>query len=280
MRLAHDYVVAVPGEEVRGTLDRDADEFGERMGYRAGSFATREDLLAEADEDWARELHALLRELLVPTHRTLSVGSGFCEHEAALAVAGYRMVASDIVEEAMVDAARLFPELETRRYDVLAPDGDETWDDVLIASLDYALDDPQLERALRNSRAALAPGGRVVFVHRYQDTLGTKLIDRVLAPLLALMMRAKARATRSEVRIVRREHGFRRTRRELRSLARRSGFRVGRVGYAGYAVELTRIDVHRRAPALYRLARRADRRIKTFTIATVLELMPDEDPAE
>jgi SAM-dependent methyltransferase len=247
------------------------------MGYESGRFATREELLASADMDWARELSAVLRELLVPARRTLSIGSGFCEHEALLAVAGYRIVASDIVDHAMADAARLFPELETRHFDVLDPDTGERWDDVLIASLDYAFDDAQLERALRNMRALLEPGGRVILVHRYQDTLGTRLVDRVLSPLLALTIRAKARLTRSGVRIVRREHGFRRTRGEMRALARRSGFRIGRVRSAGFAVELTRIDVHRRAPALYRLARRADRRMRTFNIATVLELVPEQD---
>jgi SAM-dependent methyltransferase len=162
---------------------------------------------------------------------------------------------------------------------VLAPDPGERWDDVLIASLDYAFDDTQLKRALQNVRAVLAPGGRLVFVHRYQDTPGTRIVDRALSPALAVAMRAKALATRSGLRIVRREHGFRRTRRELRDLARQAGFRVGRVRYAGYAVELTRIDVQRRAPALYRLARRVDRRMRTFNIATVLELIPDEDHA-
>jgi SAM-dependent methyltransferase len=280
MRLAFDYVVATPGEQVRDTLDHDAAEFSERMDYAPGRFATREQLLAAAGDDWARELHAVLRELLVPTRRTLSIGSGLCEHEATLVVAGYLMVASDIAEDAMVDAARLFPELETRYFNVLAPDPGERWDDVLIASLDYAFDDAQLERSLRNVRGILAPGGRLVFVHRYQDTLGTRMIDRALSPALAGAMRAKARVTGSGLRIVRREHGFRRTRGEMRALARRSGFRVGRVRSAGFAVELTRIDVHRRAPALYRLARRVDRRIKTFNIATVLELIPDEDHAK
>jgi hypothetical protein len=89
-------------------------------------------------------------------------------------------------------------------------------------------------------------------------------------------MRAKARVKRSGVRIVRRRHGFRRTRGEMRELARRSGYRIGRVRSAGFALELTRIDVHRRAPAVYRLARRMDRRMRIFNIATVLELIPEE----
>lgn len=276
MRLAHDYVVA-RDDAVRDTLDRSPEEFRERMGYVAGRFGTREELLAEGGADWALELHAVLRELLDPLRLTLSVGSGYAEHEARLATAGYRIVASDIVEEGLVDAARLFPELETRRFDVLDPGPGERFDDVLIASLDYALDDAQLERALGNVRRLLAPGGRLILVQRYRDTLGTRLIDRVLWPALALAMRAKARAARSGVRIVRREHGFRRTREELRALAVRAGFRVGRVRYAGFAVELTRIDVHRRAPAVYRLVRRLDRRMRTFNIATVLELIPEEE---
>jgi SAM-dependent methyltransferase len=276
MRLAHDYVVAKAEDSIRDTLDQSPAEFAERMGYEAGRFVTREELLAAADEDWVRELHAVLRELLEPARRTLSVGSGFCEHEVQLALAGYRIVASDIVDDAMMDATRLFPELETRHFDVFDPDPDERWDDVLVASLDYAFDDEQLERALRNLRAVLAPGGRLILVHRYQDTLGTRLIDRVLSPALAAAMRTKARVTRSGLRIVRRKHGFRRTRRELRALARRSGFRVGRIRSAGFAVELTRVDVHRRAPALYRLARRLDRRMRMFNVATVLELVPEE----
>jgi SAM-dependent methyltransferase len=276
MRLAYDYVVADAGESVRDSLDATPEEFSARMGYVAGRFQTRGELLTLNDEDWAHEVHAALRELLDPARRTLSIGSGYGEHEARLAAEGYRVVASDIVEEALTDAARLFPELETRAFNVLEPGPDAGCDDVLIASLDYAFDDEQLGRALRNVRALLPPGGRLIFVHRYQDTLGTRLIDRVLAPGLALAMRAKARMTGSGIRIVRRSHGFRRTRRELRELAARSGFRVGRVRYAGFAFELFRIDVPRRVPALYRIARRLDRRMRTLNIATVLELMPEE----
>ena len=278
MRLAYDYVVTTGDRDVRATLDRTADQFADRMGYRAGRFATREELLAESGADWARELHAVLRELLNPARRTLSVGSGYCEHEAQLATAGYRIVASDIVPDAMTDAARLFPELETRVFDVLDPAPDERWDDVLIASLDYALDDEQLALALRNVRKILAPGGRLIFVHRYQDTLGTRLVDCVLSPALALATSTKARMSGSGLQIVRREHGFRRTRRELRQLAGRSGLNTSRIRFAGFAVELTRIDVHRRAPAVYRIARRLDRRMKIFNVATVLELIPATSP--
>ena len=270
MRLAHDYlVVASPEHRVRATLDRDAEDFAERMGYTAGRFATRDELLAAGEEEWVRELHGALRELLVPERRTLSVGSGYGEHEVQLAVAGYRIVATDIVEQALADAARLFPELETRRFDVLAPDPDERWDDILVASLDYALDDTELELALRNCRSLLAPGGRVILVHRYRDTPGTWLIDRVLVPAVAVASRVKTRA-----RIVRREHGYRRTGRELLDLTDRSGLRVARVRSAGYGMELTRVDLHRRAPAVYRLLQRADRRLRIFNNATVFELIP------
>lgn len=274
MRLAHDYVVADAGQELRRGLDRSADEFAERMAYREGRFATREELIAAASEAWIQELHAALRELLDPRRRTLSIGSGYGEHDVLLALAGYRVVASDIVVEALADAARLFPELEVRPFDIFEPDAGERWDDVLIAALDYAFDDADFERALRNARAILRPGGRVILVHRYRDTPGTWLIDRLLLPALALLMTAKARVTGSGTQVVRREHGFRRSGREMRALVWRCGFRIGRVRSAGFAVELMRIDVHRRAPALYRLAQRADRRLRLFNNATVLELIP------
>jgi SAM-dependent methyltransferase len=268
MRLAHDYVVADAAQEPRAGLDRDAADFADRMGYAAGRFNTREELIAAGEEEWARELHAVLRELLVPERRTLSVGSGYGEHEVQLALAGHRMVATDIVEEALADAARLFPELETRRFDVLEPDRDERFEDILVASLDYALDDALLERALRNCRELLAPGGRVILVQRYRDTPGTWLIDRVLLPLVAVASRARG------TNVVRREHGFRRSGRELKALVRRCGFRIGRVRSAGFAMELTRIDLRRRAPGLYRLVQRADRRVRLFNNCTVFELIP------
>jgi hypothetical protein len=274
MRLAYDYVISAPGQNVRASLDRSAEEFSQRMGYRPNRFATREELLAASEEDWAVELHEVFLELLDPKRATLSVGSGFGEHEVRLVIKGYRVVASEIVVHALDDAARLFPELETRHFDVLDPAPGEHWDDVLIASLDYALDDEQLERALDNVRAMLAADGRLILVHRYQDTLGTRLIDRVLAPARALAIRTRERFTGNGIRVVRREHGFRRTRRELRGLALRSGFRIGRVRYAGFGFELFRIGVPQRAPGLYHIARKADRWMRTFNIATVLELVP------
>ncbi|MEX2195758.1 MAG: class I SAM-dependent methyltransferase [Thermoleophilaceae bacterium] len=275
MRLAHDYVVASGDGPSRAERDRNPEEFAETMGYREGRFRTREDLLEHARTRWVAELHDVLGELLSRERSILSLGSGYCEHEVPFALAGYRIVATDIVEDALADAGRLFPELTVRRFDVLAPDLQERFDDVLVAGLDFALDDDELRKALLNLRSVLEPGGRVIFVLRYHDNLATRLIDGLMRPAIAHATRVRARLSGRRLAVLRREHGFRRRRSEVRRLAAETGYRVGRVRHAAFALELERIDLHRRLPALYRLAQRVDRRLAVFNSATVFELLTE-----
>lgn len=110
----------------------------------------------------------------------------------------------------------------------------------------------------------------MLFVLRYQDNPVTWVIDRVLLPAWALFRSTRYRIAGSRMKVVMRDHGYRRSRREVHQAAERAGWRVGRVLHAGAGMELSRLPV----PALVVSAgRRVDRRLHVFENAVVYELL-------
>ena len=273
MRVGHTYVEVGEAGTGRTTLDSSEEDFAETMHYEGFRFETPEEFIAYCDEPWRREVRDALQDLLSPDRSVLSVGSGLGEHELPFHLEGYDIVASDLLPDALERAAGLFPGFRTMRFDVVDPDQSRRYDDVLAAAMESVFDDDQLRRVLENLRSLLEPGGRLIIGLRYHDNLATRVIDRVLLPLVALAGRLK-----HGPRLQRREHGFRRRRRELVALAESCGFTLGRVRYAGFAMELTRIDLHRRAPRLFERIRRADRRWRVFNNVTVFEFLLETPP--
>lgn len=84
-----------------------------------------------------------------------------------------------------------------------------------------------LDRFLAQAKRVLRPGGRVLFVKRFNDNLATKCIDLLLHPAAFAAIRCKGRLTGRRVRVVRRAHGFRRSRKEIVTVARRAGLTGG-----------------------------------------------------
>lgn len=271
MRLGHSYVDAADARAGQVTLPGDAGELATHMSYAREAVETREAFLAAAGERWMVELGTALRELLDPGRAVLAVGSGRGEHEVPLHLAGYDVVASEVVEGALDDAVRLFEGFRAIRFDVLAPTLDAAYDDLLATGIDYALDDAQLRTLFATARRVTRPGGRVILVHRYPDTVATRAIDGLGLPAWAAVRNAYHRARGDGVRVVRREHGWRRTGAEIQALARDGGYRTGRVRHAAFAMELARLPIPRWA---MRLAVRADRRLHVLNSATVYELLP------
>ena len=269
MRLAYGYIDVPVGEQARSGLPASADEFHAHVGYDSIRLTEREDFFAYANQDWMVELREVLRELLDRDRSVLSVGSGKGEHEVPLFLEGYDVTASDVTLRALDDARSLFPGFKAIELDVLDPPAGHKYDDVLATGIDYALDDSELERFLRNARSLVGSDGRVIVVLRYHDNLVTRVIDRLLIPTWARVRGARYRRAGQATEVVRREHGYRRTRAELAALGGRCGFDVGRVRYAAFGLELERVPFPR---PLLRLARRVDRRLHVFNSATVFEL--------
>lgn len=258
MRVGHKYV---PAETGSLEVDASVDQLAETMGYAAGRYATREEFLRAHDQRWVRELHEALSELLDPGRLVLGLGSGEGEHEVLLGLAGYRVIASDIVPGVLGDAARLFPEIRTMELDVFGLEN-VSCDDILITGMDSYFDDTGAEALFRAVRARLPDDGRLVFVLRYRDSPVTTLIDRVGIPLAAQVRRLRG------AHLEKKAHGYRRSTRDIRALAGRAGLHVGRVRYAAFGMEFERL-----LPAPRPLVA-LDRRIHVLNSATVLELLP------
>ncbi len=272
MRLGHKYVEVEADEPARTGLDSTPDDHRESNVYDELRFDTRDEFLAYCEQEWIVELREALERLLDKDRSVLSLGSGKGEHEVPLFLDGYDIAASDIVADALEDAARLFPGFRALRFDILDPPGDAAYDDVLMTGIDAFLDDSQLERALHNARGILNPGGRVIFVLRYPDNAATRFIDRALLPAEAALRRRLGRVPQGK-RIVKRAHGHRRSRGEVVALAQRCGFAIGRIEHAAYGMELDRVRAIGAVPRLRGAVKRMDRRLTKLNSATVFELL-------
>jgi SAM-dependent methyltransferase len=271
MRLAHSYVDAADARAGQLTLPAGAGEFATQMSYAREAAPTREAFLAAAGERWMVELRGVLAELMARDRSVLSIGSGRGEHEVPLHLAGFDIVASDVVDGALDDAVRLFPGFRAIRFDALEPDVEAAYDDLLATGIDSVLDDAQLRTLFATARRVTRPGGRLILVHRYRDNAATRLIDQLGLPAWAATYNLYHRARGDGVRAVRREHGWRRSGAEIRALARDCGFAPGRIRHAAYAMELARLPV---PAAVMRVAVRADRRLHVLHSATVYEFLP------
>lgn len=269
MRMASKCLAAAGA--VSGQMDATPSEFAQTMGYGSRTYESPAQFLELHARDWVRELHDVFRELLDRRRTVLSIGSGECEHEIPFVLDGYDILSTDVVPSA-AESQRLFPSLRFELFDALNPTPIGLFDDVLVAGIDFYFVDREFSRLLGNIRALLKPGGRLLFTLRYRDNLATWLIDRVGIPASCLLLRLVAAARGTGMRWVMKPHGYRRSLREIVDSAARHGFRLGRIRHAGFAVELTRVHLDR-FPALYRLARAADRRLHVFNNAVVFEFL-------
>lgn len=268
-RLAYDYVELTDHRPLDISLPVTAAEFREMLGYDSQKLRTRDEFLAFAAKPWVEELREALLPLLDRERSILSVGSGKGEHEVPLFLQGFDITASDLDGAALEDAQRLFPGFAAMQLDALHPETTQRWDDVLVTGLDYALDDEQLALLLDSASGLLRSRGRVLLVHRFHDNTVTRLLDRALVPAWMATRRVRHALRNDGIRVLRREHGWRRTRAEVRALVTSAGYRVGRVRFALMGRELERGPVPRSA---VRIASRADRRLHLFNSATIFEL--------
>jgi len=272
MRLASKCVPLVYGSTAK--LDVSPEEFAQTMRYGARRYADADEFFSRHSAPWIEQLHAALEELLEPGREVVSLGSGECEHEIPFVVRGYAILASDLVPGAADETRRLFPSLRFRQFDILHPDATiGLFDDVLITGLDFYYGDEELDLMLRNVRALLRPGGRLIFVLRYRDNWGTWLIDRVGIPVVCRVFMGLAAVKLTRKRFGLKPHGYRRSIREVTERASTHGFRLNRLRYAGFGVELSRLYLDRFVPPAYRLLAALDRRLHWFTNATVFEFL-------
>jgi len=266
--------ICVSTESVAGRrgLDATPSEFAETMAYGSREYRSPAEFLAAHEAAWISDLQAVLRELLDPKRSVLSVGSGECEHEVPLVLAGYDIIASDVVDSAG-EARRLFPGLRFEIFDALHPRKLGPFDDVLVAGLDFYFDDDAFSRVVGNLRSQLRASGRLIFTLRYRNNAATWAIDTLGIPATCLALGVAGRIGLTRKRYVMKQHGYRRSIAEIIRVVSRHGFTVGRVRHAGFGQELTRVHLQRLAPPVFAALRAADRRLRVFNNAVVFEFL-------
>lgn len=167
-----------------------------------------------------------LRRNLDGTDKAISIGAGNGEYEIHLVLDGYDILITDVLDGPMAVTRQLFPEAKTRNVDIIADDFDVryadllgTFDAVFVASLFYWLEDRAARTAVRNMKALLKPGGRLLVVFRSKNTALTWLVDDVICrferPLNALKRRL---ATGKPHYVFRNFAGYRRSLAEIRAI--------------------------------------------------------------
>ncbi len=144
---------------------------------------------------------------------------------------------------------------------------------MLITGLDFYFEDARAARIFTNVRSLLRPRGRLIFTLRYRDSFVTSMIDRIGIPCLCAVSNLVEYVRRRRYRHGLKLHGYRRSETDIINLAQQAGFRVGRIRHAAFGCELMRLKLEVIAPALYRIVRRADRRLHWFSSATVFEFL-------
>ena len=264
-------------DAARRTIDSTVEEFAVGMGYEALRFEDSEAFLAHFCERWVLELHEELRSILARDRTVLGIGSGCGEHEVMLFREGYDVIASDVVDWTLSRTRQLFPGFRAMHLDIFNPPCELAFDDVLVTGLDSYFDTAQARLIFTNARQLLHERGRLIFALRYHDNAATRAIDDVLLPAVAALHGLRLRLVGSPLIVVRKQHGYRRTRSEIVSLAESAGYRLGRVRFAGFGFEATRIGIDRHAPKLYELMRRLDRRVKLLNNVTVFEFLAESN---
>lgn len=103
----------------------------------------------------------------------------------------------------------------------------------------------------------------------------TRFIDDALLPFENGLRNVLMKISGSQIRYLRKVHGFRRSRGEIIAIAKQDGFRLSRVIYGGYGVELTRSSVMNRLGLLMKMATKADPFLKLFNNITLFEFVMD-----
>lgn len=273
-RVGHKFVPQGEGPPRRDRIDAGPGEFGETMGYGSlDGFGSRDHFLkVHCSAPWIVETRGAVASLLRKERPVLAVGSGIGEHVVPLVLEGFDVTASDIIPGVLDRTRALFPALKTRTVDVFRGDlRPGEYADVLDEGLLSYYDDDRASELFACLSGALAPGGRLLTVHRYNDNACTWAIDSLLLPGEAFLKNAAGRCGSSGRRFVRKAHGHRRSRGEVKALARAAGLRPKRVRHAGFGMELSRSAVLSRIPGLPSTARLCDRALRLFNNVTVFE---------
>jgi SAM-dependent methyltransferase len=270
MRRGFKLVRVAEGDLTRSAEDRSITDFVDTMRYGNRTYATRNAYLEHYSHRWIRELRGAIRTFLSKDRKVLSIGSGECEFEVPLHLEGFQIVGSDVAPAALEQVRRLFPEFRTVVLDILKPDLQERFDDVLIPGLDFYFSEDGVRSIFRNAQTLLMPGGRILLVLRYRDNWITRFIDYVGIPLEYLARNARELLRNSGARYRFKLHGYRRHPRELIALAQQTGLRFRRLLHAGFGMELSRLHLDR-FPKVFDWLGRLDSRLHWTNNAILLE---------
>jgi len=277
MRIGYKYIWVRPGNDVNLDIPSDIETFEKRVGYSLlhKGFGSKEDFL-ETYCSWQptsglnrRELNQVLELMLSKNDKILSIGSGIGEHDVLLHLSGFRIVASDIIPGVLERTRKVFPDLETMTFDILNPKSSLKYDCILNTGMDFYY--KEVTSIFSNCNRLLNSSGKLVFVLRYRDNLFTRFMDDFVLPLDARIINLTLAVRRSNLRLLRRKHGYRRSVSEILELGNMTGFELQKIGYAGYGVEAmgSIILTHIHIPFLSKILAILDKKIHMMNSATV-----------
>lgn len=279
VRIGYKFILVKPGNNVNLDIGSDIESFEKTMGYSLlhKGFGSKEDFLETYCSGQSpsvlnrRELNKVLELMLSKNDRILSIGSGIGEHDVLLHLSGYKIVASDIIPGVLEKTRKLFPDLETMTFDILNPKSSLKYDCILDTGLSYLYNYMEAIRIFSNCNRLLNPSGKLVFVLRYRDNLFTRFMDDFVLPLEARIVNLALAVRRSNLRLLRRKHGYRRSMSEILELGKMTGFELQKIGYAGYGVEAmgSIILTHIHIPSLSQILATLDKKIHIMNSATV-----------
>jgi hypothetical protein len=235
-----------------------SSEFIETLGYDNVSTGYKNQKDFEStwcSANWIVDIRKELESILQKERKTLSLGSGRCEHEIPFIKKRYDITCSDIVMQPMKKTKQLYKDLQYRFFDILEPSFDIIYDDILITGLFYAFDDRRLIQASTNIYKLLkSHNSRFILIHRAKDSLFTRFIDNIVLPteshifafvrnLIKHLLKKKDIIT--DVSVVKRHHGYRRSEREIIELVTSCGFSLSQVIHTAHENEIERSKILR-----------------------------------
>ncbi len=191
----------------------------------------------------------------------LSVASGRCANELYLmSQSNCKITCSDLEYPACIDeTAKLFPNLDFVKLDVLVDEPPGMFDAVISLSLIYCFDDKDLDKFFGFAKSALKPRGRLLLdLVGAPDNVWSRAFHDVFLPVETWGWASYNTVRQRRAHVVRRDfHGYRRSLNDVMRIAGQHGYSLRDYFEDGYHLDFMRSPILSMSMARSRIANRA-----------------------